>query len=199
MKRGTIFIALAISVLQVGFAQTKEDWQKQMEGFHQKMQEMAEQLSKQFGGNSFHFDTTFVQPFDFKSLEGMPFDTAFAKGFEFRHFDGDALPFDTSFVQKFHWDGSGDMPIQIDTSYFRQFKNFDSGEFPNLHLDGEWSKGMNEMMQQLLQQLEGLDKDGDGQHFEWKEWKSQPDKKEEKQLQPKPKPAPQKKRKTTIM
>ena len=69
MKRGTIFIALAISVLQVGFAQTKEDWQKQMEGFHQKMQEMAEQLSKQFGGNSFHFDTTFVQPFDFANLK----------------------------------------------------------------------------------------------------------------------------------
>lgn len=185
MKKVIVLIVLAISFLPIGFSQTSEEWQKQMEDFQEKMQEMAEQLSKQFGGKqfNFHFDTTFVQPFDFKSFEGMEF------------------PFDTTIVREFHWDGTGDMPIEIDTMFFRHFKNFNPEDFPNLNLDGEWSKGMNEMMQQLMQQLEGMEKDFNGYNFEFKdkEWKSQPEDKNNDQAQPAPKTAPQKKRKTTIM
>ena len=60
MKKGIITIILAISFLQVNFAQKSEDWQQQMEDLQQKMQEMAQQLSKQFGGSHFNFDTAFL-------------------------------------------------------------------------------------------------------------------------------------------
>ncbi len=188
MKKAIVFIFLTISFLQIGFSQTEDRWQKQMEEFQRRMQEMTEQLSKQFGGSSFQFDTTFV----------MPFDSSFMRSFEF-HFDRNAL--DTSMIKGFRWYGSDEMPMQMDTLFFKEFKNFDGENFPGLQFDSEWSQQLSEMMERMMKQLEGFGQEFDenGQQYYFREWKSTPDDQNKEQPKPAPKPAPQKKRKTTII
>ncbi|MFN7117284.1 MAG: hypothetical protein ACK4TA_10830 [Saprospiraceae bacterium] len=204
MNRVLIIIALIVSALQFGLAQTDDNLHQQMEEFKQQMREMTEQLSKQFGGNSFYFDTSFVMPFDSRSFDGMnfPFDSSMIKNFGFFKFDGEdfeTFPFDTSMLKGFRWYGSGEMPMQMDTLIFKEFKNFNGEDFPGLQFDEEWSKNLSEMMERMMKQLEGFGQEFDenGQHYYFREWKSTPEEQDKDQPKAAPKPAPQKKRKTT--
>lgn len=201
MKKIILFTFLTIAFLQANFAQTNEEWQNQMQQLQRRMQDMTEQLSKQFGGNSFFLDTTFVQPFDFRSLDGgMPFDSNFVKRFEFRHFDdGNNFSFDTSIVRQFYWDNQSDTPMNIDTFFFKEYKNVEPGNTPDSFFKEDFSKYFGDMIHQMEQYFEqfGQQLDPNAPLPAPKGWRSKPEEDAAKKL--KPTPAPQKKRKTTAI
>lgn len=195
MTKRMIAFILAIGLLHPSFAQTREEWQQQMEQLQQQMRELAEQFSKQFGNSQFFFDTTFVQPFEFRHFDGMPGDSAFVKRFEF-HFDH--VPFDTTVQNGFRLygfsDGNGKM--QWDTLELKEFKGFDGGrDLPGFEFDREWSK----RMEQWMRQWEGFGQEFEGQPFYFREWKPKPGEEGMDQTKPAPRPAPRKKPKTTTI
>lgn len=199
MKKIALNLLFSISILPICFSQTNEEMQRQMEQLQRQMQEMTKEWSKQFGGNTFFFDTTIVQPFDFRSLEGMPFfDTTFMEKFEFHPFDGQEFPFDTSMLRGFRLDNLEDAPIQIDTFFFKEFKNFGTEEMPNPFLDESFSKHFGEMMEQMKQYFEQLGAPyGSDAPFSMPHPKLK--QKEDPMKKPQPAPTPQKKRKSTAM
>lgn len=189
MKRFLGIIILIVISFQFSFAQSEsDDLRREMQQLREQMSKMMEQFGKDFGGNFFFFDTTFVKefPFDGKRL---PFDTSMIQ--EFR-FDSKSFPFDTSFIQEFHWDNFGDGNIRIDTFFRKEFRGLEPEMFPGEFFHEDFSQQLNRMMEQLMQQFGGMDE------FYLKE---DPQGIEPRKNQPKPEevPAPKKKRKTTIL
>lgn len=175
MRKIILIFILTISFSRIGFAQMNE---AQMEALREQMQQLKETFQKQFDGNAFFFDTTFVQQF------GNLSDSTFVRKFEFRDFDNGTFPFDTSFVQEFRMkDLDG-----LDTFFIRQWTPQGNWDIQNMPLLEEMMKDMQKRFESgEFRSLEPFDK-------KWlEEWS--------KQLphSSKPQPAPQKKRKTTIL